>query len=293
MPLPHRGVAVRLAPTDSWLDPDAPGVPGELLVRSGIAPGTVRPPGQAEVELELFTPAWDGLNLAALVAAARATPGIPVHLGTPPQARALSGVMRESSQPRILDSAGTPPTVAILDRDGTIIEDRGYLADPDGLTLLPGAADGLRRLQQAGVPLVVVTNQSGVASGRVSPAALQAVHERLVSLLLATGVTLAGIYTCPHAPDAGCECRKPGAALVRLATAEHRLDLAGAVVAGDKAADLGLARRLDATAFLVTTGEGAATLAAGSARPDYVVDGLDHFALICCHPAGLPRPRST
>ncbi len=187
-------------------------------------------------------------------------------------------------------SARFIPTSVLLDRDGTILEDRRYLADPDGVVLLPGAAEGLRRLQAAGLRLVVVSNQSGVARGLISPVALAAVEERFRSVLAAEGVTLAGSYHCPHSPEADCDCRKPRDGMARRAAAELGLDLTRCLVVGDKPADIGLARRLGAPAVLVTTGQGAATLAAGTAVPDIVVAGLDGLAGLCCDPAGVARP---
>ena len=183
----------------------------------------------------------------------------------------------------------SPPRTVFLDRDGTILEDRHYLADPEGVALLPGAASGLRRLQAAGIALVVVSNQSGVARGLISPAALAAVEERFRSLLAAEGVTLAGSYHCPHRAEDGCDCRKPRAGLARRAAAELGLDLQGCMVVGDKPADIGLARHLGVTAVLVRTGEGAAALVAG-ASPDFVVNGLDGLADLCSLPADPVRP---
>lgn len=181
------------------------------------------------------------------------------------------------------------PSIALLDRDGTIIEDRAYLADPDGVTLLPGAVEGLRQLREAGWCLVVITNQSGIGSGRITPAQLAAVNQRMVALLAVAGVTLDGIYACPHRPDEGCACRKPGTGLADQAAADLGLTLAHSIVVGDKAIDLALARRLGVPAFLVTTGDGATTVAANSVTADYVVDGLDAVARISTHPAGLAR----
>lgn len=182
-----------------------------------------------------------------------------------------------------------PPRTVFLDRDGTILEDRGYLADPDGVVFLPGAASGLRRLQAAGIALVVVSNQSGVARGMISPAALAAVEERFRSLLAAEGVALAGSYYCPHRAEDGCDCRKPRAGLARRAAAELGLDLGHCMVVGDKRADIGLARELGATAVLVRTGEGVTSLAAG-ASPDVVVNGLDELADLCTRPDDAVRP---
>jgi histidinol-phosphate phosphatase family protein len=181
--------------------------------------------------------------------------------------------------------------VVLLDRDGTIIEDRDYLNDPEGVTLLPAAVRGLRRLAQGQRRLVVLTNQSGVASGRIDPANLLAVHHRLNDLLNMAGVTLEGIYICPHGSDEGCSCRKPEVGLAQRAAAELGFDLSQAAMIGDKPSDLALARRLGIPAILVTTGKGEATEVAG-ASADYVVDSLDEAADLLLDPAGLVLPVS-
>jgi D-glycero-D-manno-heptose 1,7-bisphosphate phosphatase len=192
---------------------------------------------------------------------------------------------------RAIEFPGTPPFgTALLDRDGTIIEDRDYLADPEGVSLLPGAVAGLQSFAAHGVRLVVLTNQSGVGSGRISLAQLDMVHDRLRDLLAREGVTLDGIYSCIHPSDAGCACRKPAVGLVQQAVAELGFRLDQAVVAGDKPADLALARGLGVPAFLVATGSGLTTLTERTIQADYVVDGLDELARICLHPAGLAVP---
>lgn len=129
----------------------------------------------------------------------------------------------------------------LVDRDGTLIVDKVYLADPDGIAFLPGVVDGLRALGAAGFGIVVVTNQSGVGRGYFGEEAVIAVHRRLAALLRAEGVVLDGIYHCPHAPEAGCDCRKPGTALIRRAARELGFDPAGNVFIGDGAADMGAA----------------------------------------------------
>lgn len=183
-----------------------------------------------------------------------------------------------------------PPSALFLDRDGTMIVDRDYLRDPAQVTLLEGALDGLQALQASGIPLVVVTNQSGVGRGWIAPEELDAVHRELERQLAGNGVALAGIYSCPHRDDEGCECRKPGTGLVLQAARDLGLELDGAALAGDKAADIILARRLGMTPFLVTSGYGATTLMEGGAEADYVVDSLAQVAGICLHPAGRAVP---
>jgi len=141
-----------------------------------------------------------------------------------------------------------------LDRDGTIIEDAGYIHDPDAVRLLPGAADGLSRLAARGYPLVVVSNQSGIARGLFGPGAFQAVNERLGAILAPHGVRFAACYHCPHHPDitGPCECRKPGVALFRRAAAEQRLDLERSWYVGNRLHDVEPALTLGGRGILLT-----------------------------------------
>jgi D-glycero-D-manno-heptose 1,7-bisphosphate phosphatase len=138
-----------------------------------------------------------------------------------------------------------------LDRDGTIVVNKHYLADPDELELLPNAAAGLRDLRDLDARLVVVTNQSGIGRGYFDETALAAMHSRLEELLAAEGVELAGIYACPHAPDAGCDCRKPAPGLYLQAVAELGLELEGSFVVGDGDVDMEAGARIGATAIRI------------------------------------------
>jgi D-glycero-D-manno-heptose 1,7-bisphosphate phosphatase len=148
---------------------------------------------------------------------------------------------------------------AFLDRDGTIIVERHYLAESANVELLPGAAEGLRALADAGFALVVVTNQSGIARGLLTRAHFQAVQERLEALLARHGVTLEAVYYCPHHPDydGPCDCRKPGVALFRQAARELGLDLRRSIFIGDRLRDVQPAFEFGGRAVLVRTGYGA------------------------------------
>jgi histidinol-phosphate phosphatase family protein len=170
------------------------------------------------------------------------------------------------------------PATIFLDRDGTIMEDRGYLADPAEVVLLPGVLDGLRALTAAGTRLVVVTNQSGVARGLIPASALEALHRQLATTLRAKGIELAGIYSCPHGPEDGCGCRKPAPGLAHQASKDLGLDLTDSLVVGDRASDLGLARALNVPSALVLTGAGRRTLAENGATPSLVVRDLRDLA---------------
>jgi D-glycero-D-manno-heptose 1,7-bisphosphate phosphatase len=141
-----------------------------------------------------------------------------------------------------------------LDRDGTLIADPGYLHDPGAVRLLPGVAQGLADLDAAGLALVLVSNQSGIARGYFGPAAFAAVNRRVEVLLGAGGPRFAGIYHCPHHPDFGgpCDCRKPGVRLFRQAAEDLGLDLARSWFVGDRARDVEPAAAFGGRAVLIT-----------------------------------------
>lgn len=136
-------------------------------------------------------------------------------------------------------SAARP--AVFLDRDGTIIEDKGFLGDPAGVRILPTVADALRLLRAHGYATVVVSNQSGVARGYFGEDAVRAVNAETVRQLAGDGVAVDGWYWCSHYDD-GCACRKPAPGLVEQAVAELGLDLSGGrgAVVGDKGSDVAL-----------------------------------------------------
>ena len=147
-----------------------------------------------------------------------------------------------------------------LDRDGTVVEDPHYLADPDRLTLIPGAAAAIRQLSAAGFAVIVVTNQSGIAQGLYSEAQYRAVAARLDEVLESAGARVDATYYCPHHPDYNgpCDCRKPDTGLYRRAAAALALDPAASYYVGDKLTDVIPAVSLAGQGILVRTGHGAA-----------------------------------
>ena len=160
----------------------------------------------------------------------------------------------------------------LIDRDGTINVEKHYLSDPDQLELYPGIGPALKRLQDAGFGLAVLTNQSGVARGYFDLDRLTQIHDRLRALLAAEGVTVDGIYICPHGPDDDCACRKPLPGMVEQAVAEHGFDPAQAFMIGDKEVDVDLGHAVGAVSFLVRTGHGAKYV--DGTKAEYVVDDL-------------------
>jgi D-glycero-D-manno-heptose 1,7-bisphosphate phosphatase len=173
--------------------------------------------------------------------------------------------MTAGGDPPMAQGTGRPRPACFLDRDGTLAEEREYARTADDIVLLPGAAAAVRRLNEAGVAAVVVSNQSGVGRGLFTLADLAAQEARLAELLAAGGARLDGIYACPHAPAAGCACRKPGTALLARAAAELGLDLARSWMVGDRLEDVQTGERAAAGGVLVRTGYGERVLAAGAA----------------------------
>ncbi|MBU0681786.1 MAG: D-glycero-beta-D-manno-heptose 1,7-bisphosphate 7-phosphatase [Proteobacteria bacterium] len=150
-----------------------------------------------------------------------------------------------------------------LDRDGTINEQMGYINHIDRFQMLPGAASAIRTLNDGKVPVVVVTNQSGLARGYFPLALLDAVHEKMKDALAREGAHVDGIYICPHHPEAKdkqyrleCTCRKPKTGLFEQAARELGIDLRKSYVVGDRWSDLKAAVSCRATPVLVLTGYG-------------------------------------
>jgi D-glycero-D-manno-heptose 1,7-bisphosphate phosphatase len=158
----------------------------------------------------------------------------------------------------------TPPAGAVfLDRDGTVIEEVDYLASPDEVRLIPGAADAIARLNALRVPVVIVTNQAGVARGYFPESRVAEVHARLDQLLAARSAHVDRYYVCPHHPREGtapylreCDCRKPRPGMLLRAAAELRLDLSSSCLIGDKLSDLEAGAGAGCHTILVRTGYG-------------------------------------
>ena len=170
-----------------------------------------------------------------------------------------------------------------LDRDGTLIEDVGYLDRLEQIRVFPWTVDVIRALNRAGLAVVVVTNQSGIARGLVTEAFVEETHRRLGVTLGAGGARVDAYYYCPHHPDGAvaayrqpCDCRKPATGLVDRAVRDLDLDRARSFVVGDKWLDIELAKAVGARGILVRTGTGAAEERRPQARlsADAIVDNL-------------------
>lgn len=161
----------------------------------------------------------------------------------------------------------------LLDRDGTIIVNKHYLKDPAGVELLPGAAEGIKRLNEAGHVVVIVSNQSGIARGLMTVQDVGRVMGAMLAQLMMEGAHIEQIYTCPEIDD-NAPCRKPNTGMLQEAAQEFGLPLAQAVMVGDNAADIEAGKHAGCATILVRTGYGTDVEASGEVKPDVVVDSL-------------------
>jgi len=170
-----------------------------------------------------------------------------------------------------------------LDRDGTIIEDVGYLESIHQIALYPWTIDAIRMLNRAALPVVVITNQSGVARGRLTEALVQQTHRVVDEQLAAGDARIDAYYYCPHHPEGAvaeyacaCDCRKPGRGLVDRAASDLALDPSRSFVVGDRWLDIGTAHAIGGRGVLVRTGVGAdqEREPREGVRPDAIVDNL-------------------
>lgn len=180
--------------------------------------------------------------------------------------------MREGKTSKALKSA------VFLDRDGTICEEMGYLNHLSRLHIFPFTGAAIRRLNEAGLPVIVVTNQSGI-SRRIFPESLvRQIHERISEELSCAGARVDGYYYCGHTKQDDCACRKPLPGLLEQAASEHGLRLEGSFVVGDRYADIELAHAVGGRGVLVLTGYGRGEYELHREewprRPDSVVEDL-------------------
>jgi len=182
-----------------------------------------------------------------------------------------------------------------LDKDGTLLEDVPFNADPARMRFVEGADEALARLAALDVPLVVVSNQAGVALGRFDAARLDDVRTRLEAMFAACGATLAAAYFCTHHPQGtvaahafACDCRKPRPGLLQRAAREHAIDLQRSWMVGDILDDVEAGKRAGCRSVLVCNGNETEWRAGVFRQPDHLVRDLDEAARLIVG-AGAPR----
>lgn len=166
-----------------------------------------------------------------------------------------------------------------LDRDGTVAEEVGYLNHVDRFRMFPFAAPAIRRLNDAGLAVIVVTNQSGVARGYFPESLIQEVHRRMQHHLRSAGARLDAVYYCPHSSADGCDCRKPKTGMIARAERELRLDVPRSFVVGDRFSDMEMGFRSGCKTVFVRTGYGLGEetwhAKEWPRQPDAIVDDLE------------------
>ena len=179
--------------------------------------------------------------------------------------------------------------IVFLDRDGTLIEEVGYLRDPSAVRILPGAAEASRLLSREGLLLAVVSNQAGLAKGKFTAVEMEAVHRAFLAAFETEGVVFDAVEYCPHHPEGAveayrraCGCRKPGTGLPDGILRRLRVpDSCPRFVVGDKMSDVSMGVRLGAATILVGTGYGNAENASGERAgiaPDVFLPGMREAA---------------
>lgn len=165
-----------------------------------------------------------------------------------------------------------------MDRDGTITEEVGYLNHLSRFRILSGAAGAIRKLNGSDIPVIVVTNQSGVGRGYFPESLVRDTHKQMIAELGAAGARVDGIYYCPHISSDECACRKPKTGMLERAAADLRLDIQKSFIVGDRGSDIELARRAGSRSILVRTGYGQGELAWQAERwamqPEFVARDL-------------------
>jgi len=186
-------------------------------------------------------------------------------------------------------------SAVFLDRDGTIARDVHYCRRAEDFELLPTVPQAIKLLNENGFKVVVITNQSGIARGYFTDEILAQIHDKMRGELAEYGAWVDAIYYCPHHPDEGCSCRKPGTALFYKAAGEHGIDLRSSYVVGDMEMDIEAGKALGATTVLVTTGPQSRVPSPQSPidAPDYVAaDLFDASRWIITHSQQNLEPRT-
>ena len=177
-----------------------------------------------------------------------------------------------------MKTAAQTQRAVFLDRDGVLMEDTNYVGELERVIIIPGVYAALKRLQDAGYKLLVVTNQSGVGRGFFTRGHVEIIHDHLTKQFARHGVRIDRFYVCPHHPDDNCDCRKPKPKSLREAAKEFGLDLSRCFMIGDRPSDILAGHNAGTRTILVLTGGGAETLAEGKTKPNHVAANINAAA---------------
>lgn len=173
-----------------------------------------------------------------------------------------------------------------LDRDGTISEETGYANHLTRFSIFPYAGAAIRRLNDAGFAVIVVTNQSGAARGFFPESLVHEIHAKMEKQLAEAGAHVDGIYYCPHIRDHNCDCRKPLPGMVKKAASEHNLDLKRSALVSDRYDDISMAHAVGCRGILVLSGYGRGEYEWNRDKwprqPDDVVENLTEAVDLIC-----------
>ncbi len=196
-----------------------------------------------------------------------------------------------------MNLAQTTRSAVFLDKDGTLLENVPYNVDTSLMNFAPGAREALRKIQEAGYPLFVISNQSGVARGMFKEEALLPVRQHLQEMLRDQGVRLDGFYYCPHYPQGSvsqysmtCFCRKPSPGMLFRAAREHALDLSNSWFIGDILDDIECGRRGNCRTILIDHGGETEWKGGPMRQPHYTVSSLVEAAQIILENIRIPFP---
>ncbi len=162
-----------------------------------------------------------------------------------------------------------------LDRDGTVNVDYGFVSKPEDVKLLPGVCEAIRCLNQERIPAFIISNQSGVGRGLFGLEAVAAVNREVERQLAGEGAAVKAFYFCPHAPEEGCDCRKPKLGMLTKAVRDWGTDLSCSYVVGDKPSDAEMGRNAGGKGIIVLTGQSQREeVASWAVQPDFVARDL-------------------
>jgi len=170
-----------------------------------------------------------------------------------------------------MSKSSAPRPAAFIDRDGTLIEEVNFLSRVEELHVFPYTSEALRMLKERGFYIVVLTNQSGIGRGIYSESDMHAIHDAMQAEL---NGGIDAFYFCPHLPDAGCECRKPGLGMIRNAQHDFAIDLQASWMIGDKRLDVETGKNAGVGSALVLTGYGQTHQHELTERPDLIAEDL-------------------